>query len=40
MPSVRDVRREEETADHVVFRCRNVSRVKDEKGRRDGREKK
>ena len=26
---------EEQTPDHVVFRCRKVRRVKDERGRRD-----
>ena len=26
---------EEQTPDHVMFRCRKVRRVKDEKGRRD-----
>ena len=26
---------EEQTPDHVVFRCRKVKRVKDEKGRRE-----
>ena len=25
---------EEETPDHIMFRCRNIRRVKDERGRR------
>ena len=28
-------REEEDTPDHIVFRCRNIRRVKDEKGRRE-----
>ena len=27
--------KEEETPDHIVFRCRKVRRVKDERGRRE-----
>ena len=26
---------EEQTPEHIVFRCRKVSRVKDEKGKKD-----
>ena len=29
------MREEEETPEHIVFRCANIRRVKDEKGRRE-----